>query len=131
KVGVGVLRKSAYKGKLVAEGWLEVAKLKRVAKQVFNALMRGEPVELSTGLFTDNHPAPRGATYNGRQYTHVARNYRPDHLAILTDGRTGACSLKDGCGALVNENSEHSCSCHGTCNDCKKGKRMALDENAR
>jgi hypothetical protein len=31
----------------------------------------------------------------------VARNYRPDHLAVLPDQR-GACSLTDGCGVMVN-----------------------------
>lgn len=103
KVGVGQLKSSGYKDKLISEGWFDVAKLKRVDIRVFNSLNKGEQVELSTGLFTDNYPAPAGATYNGRSYTHIARNYRPDHLAVLTDGRTGACSLRDGCGVLVNE----------------------------
>jgi hypothetical protein len=52
-------------------------------------------------LFTDNETAPPGASHLGRPYNFVARNYRPDHLAILPDQR-GACSIEDGCGLNTN-----------------------------
>jgi hypothetical protein len=69
-------------------------------------LQRGEPVELSTGLFTDNQPAaPGSVNANGKGYDAVASNYRPDHLAILPHGQKGACSLADGCG-VFNANPE-------------------------
>lgn len=67
---------------------------------MLDALEAGRPMELSTGLFTQNEPAPAGATFNGRPYDYVARNYRPDHLAVLPD-QIGACSLADGCGVLA------------------------------
>lgn len=69
--------------------------------RILPRLRRGEPVELSTGLYTDDEPAEPGAVHNGTAYTHVARRHRPDHVAVLPD-ETGACSLKDGCGVLVN-----------------------------
>lgn len=73
--------------------------------RILPRLRRGEPVELSTGLYTDDEPAEPGAVHNGTAYTHVARRHRPDHVAVLPD-ETGACSLKDGCGVLVNVGAE-------------------------
>lgn len=99
---IGVVRNACIKHpKLVAEGWFDAEKTKEVDPRVYNALTKGQRIELSTGLHTDNEPANNGAQWNGRAYTHVARNYRPDHLAILPD-QQGACSLNDGCGVLVN-----------------------------
>lgn len=98
---VGVVLKSRINtnGKLIAEGWFDVKKTKKVDERVYNALAKGEKIELSTGLFTENVPVT-GATFNGKPYTHEAINYRPDHLAVLPD-QTGACSIKDGCGVGV------------------------------
>lgn len=89
-------------GKLKAEGWFDLKAAARVDNRVLKALEAGNKIELSTGLFTQNDSAPQGAVYNGKPYTFIARNYRPDHLAILPD-QVGACSLQDGCGVLVNE----------------------------
>lgn len=86
-------------GSLAAEGWFDVEATRSKAPSVLTALKAGKPVELSTGLMTDNDPAPEGSEYNGRPYNYVARNYRADHLAILPDSK-GACSLDDGCGVL-------------------------------
>lgn len=94
-------------GRLVAEGWFDVERTKQVDLRVFNALVAGVRMEISTGLFTDNEPVEGSPVWNGptgtpKPYDFVARNYRPDHLAILPD-QVGACSLADGCGLLVNE----------------------------
>jgi hypothetical protein len=89
-----------HRGRLVAEGWFHVESLRRVAPQVLAALEAGSPIELSTGLRTVNEPAPEGSAFNGRPYTHVARDYKPDHLAILP-GQKGACSVEDGCGVFA------------------------------
>jgi len=103
RLGLGEVRTPAVRrkdGALVAEGWFDEARVKKVAPSVHNALLRGEKIELSTGLFTDNAPVENGVCpRTGRQYTHLARNYRPDHVAILPD-QTGACSLNDGCGVF-------------------------------
>ena len=103
--GAGFLARSSANGKLRSEAWLDVAKVmtKPSGPEVLNKLRRGEPVEISTGLFTDN--TEQVGEHNGKRYTHVARNYRPDHLAILPDQR-GACSVDDGCGLMMNSNPE-------------------------
>lgn len=100
--GIGFVFKSNYQDKVVAEGWYDIETTQRVDNRIIEKIEAGEPIELSTGLFTDNEPADEGATYNGKPYNFIARNYRPDHLAVLPD-QVGACSLKDGCGVLVNE----------------------------
>jgi len=88
-------------GRLGAEGWLDVAKLRSVAPALYSALAAGKAVDVSTGLAVDQHAASPGSRDNkGRAYTAIARNYRPDHLAILPD-RPGACSVYDGCGINV------------------------------
>jgi hypothetical protein len=80
-------------------------------------LLRGEPIELSTGLWTDNKPTRNGlCPKTGRAYTHTALNYRPDHIAILPDHK-GACSVVDGCGV-------HNSSSHQPC-QCKKCQRAS------
>ncbi len=93
-------------GALVGKGWFDVAEVKRKDTQLTSSsrlyprLVSGKPIEVSTGLYTDNVPARNGAHHNGRTYAFVARNYRPDHLAILPD-QQGACSVRDGCGVSV------------------------------
>lgn len=99
--GIGYVYRARSNGKLRAEGWFDVDRTEQVDRRVLENLRAGRPVELSTGLFTDNEPAENGASYKGKGYTHVARNYRPDHLAILPD-QEGACSVRDGCGVNVN-----------------------------
>lgn len=110
--GVGFVRQPFARNRLQAEGWIDVAKMRKIDNKlspqvrVLPRLERGIPVELSTGLFTDNIPKP--GNWNGRPYTHEARNYRPDHVAILPD-QVGACSIQDGCGVLVNKDSKNGC----------------------
>lgn len=99
-VGI-ILNAKIVDDKLVAEGWFDVDATKRVDERIYLSLAANWPIELSTGLFTTNEPAPEGATFNGKSYDFVARGYRPDHLAILPD-TIGACSLADGCGVLAN-----------------------------
>lgn len=88
-------------GKLKAEAWLEINRVKAVDDRVFNAVAKGEMMEVSTGLFTDNEAAD-GVWGKGKErYESIARNYRPDHLAILPDEK-GACSIADGAGLMRN-----------------------------
>lgn len=108
KYGVGFVfhSRTDSKGVLKGEGWLDVEATRRVDKGVLDSVQLGKPIELSTGLFVDDEPAPEGAIFNDhrgqRKYVGIARNYKPDHLAILPSGK-GACSLADGCGVLINE----------------------------
>jgi hypothetical protein len=104
--GVGFVFNTSLNDRLRAEGWFDVERTRQVDVRVLDRLERGEPLELSTGLYVDTEAAPQGAVWNTpggpRPYRAVARNYRPDHLAVLPDQR-GACAVDDGCGVLVNQ----------------------------
>jgi len=82
---------------LRAEAWLEVDRMKKVDERIAEAVEKNEMMELSTGLFTDNEDVE--GEWNGEPYIAIARNYRPDHLALLPD-LVGACSIEDGAGFL-------------------------------
>lgn len=86
-------------GKLKTECWIDEAKANEVDERVMEAIQNGQMMEVSTGLFTDNEYVE--GEWNGETYTAIARNYRPDHLAILPD-LVGACSIDDGGGLLRN-----------------------------
>lgn len=109
KQGIGFVFRSKMGEALGAEGWFDVDSTARIAPKILTKLQNNESIELSTGLFTDNFLAPPDSIFNSKtgkkSYKYIARNYRPDHLAILPD-QVGACSLKDGCGVLANQESE-------------------------
>lgn len=95
-------------GSLQALGWFDVERTKQISPSTYEKLEKGIPEELSTGLFTDHIPVKnkRDAVYKGKSYVAEAINYRPDHLAVLP-GKVGACSVKDGCGVgVLNESKE-------------------------
>jgi hypothetical protein len=107
--GMGFVRKSRFAdGKLRHEGWFDVERTARIdsglppSERILPRLRSGRPIEVSTGLYTDNEKAPEGSTWKGRGYDYVARNYRPDHIAVLSS-EVGACSVNDGCGIGVNQ----------------------------
>lgn len=129
--GIGIVRDSAWNGKLQHKGWFDEERVKKVNPLIYHNLIHRIPIETSTGLYTDNVEAPKGSSHNGRPYTWTARNYRPDHIAVLPD-QVGACSIGDGCGVLVNAQGlvvnqavtvaqwvENACECHGACGKCK------------
>lgn len=97
---VGIVMASAWKGKLSAEAWFEEERLKLVDNRILESIQKGKPMEISTGLFSDDENLE--GDWNGEHYVAVVRNIRPDHLAILPD-QVGACSLQDGAGLLRNE----------------------------
>lgn len=82
-----------------AEAWLEEARVYAVNNSsLTKAIQRGLRVEVSTGLIATF--VEKEGTWNGEEYKMVAKEYRPDHLAVLPD-QVGACSLKDGCGMFT------------------------------
>jgi hypothetical protein len=85
--------------KLKAEAYLDVEKLRNTSPVALAAVMNGEPLEVSIGVFTEEEQVP--GIWNNENYTSIARNHRPDHLALLPGG-TGACSWNDGCGIRAN-----------------------------
>lgn len=100
---IGVIMNTQWdekKNRLIAEAWLEPERVKEVDVRVANAIAKKEMLELSTGLFTDNEQ--NEGEFNGEHYVAIARNYRPDHLAVLPD-QIGACSIDDGAGFIRNE----------------------------
>ena len=104
---IGTIFNTKFKnGKLTAEAWLNVDRLGLVDKRILEAVQDKEMMEVSTGLFMDFESKP--GTFNGRQYDAVARNYTPDHLAILPDLK-GACSIEDGCGLVRNLQKVEEC----------------------
>lgn len=100
KVGVIMNAKFDGKGRLVAEAWLEEHRMKAVDMRVWDAVQNGKMLELSTGVFTENEEVE--GDFAGEHYIGIARNHRPDHLALLPD-MVGACSINDGAGFIRNE----------------------------
>lgn len=90
--------------------WINEELGKKLIPDVMAKIEKGEPVEVSTGLYTENEE--KEGTYNGKKYKAIAKNYVPDHLAILPTG-TGACSVADGAGLLQN-----AAKCGGKCGSC-------------
>ena len=101
--GMGTVFNAETNGKLVAEGWFDVEKTRIVNHHLLIKLQQNKPIELSTGLYTTNVAAPKGAVFNNVAYSAIATEHRPDHLAVLPTSE-GACSVKQGCGVNVNEN---------------------------
>ena len=88
------------KGKLKAEAWVEKARCNNLSAETLQALESGAQLEVSLGVYTDEDETT--GNWNNETYIAVARNHKPDHLALLP-GDVGACSIKDGCGIRVNK----------------------------
>ena len=90
-------------GKLKTEAWIDLDRVNALGGEVASTIARiqaGEIVEVSTGLFTDVDEV--SGTFNGKTYDAVWRGVVPDHLAFLSAGTIGACSVEAGCGTRVN-----------------------------
>jgi hypothetical protein len=86
------------------EAWLDTARLTKISPGTLSKIQSGKIIELSTGLFLDEDNIE--GMWNGEDYYSTARNYRPDHLALLP-AAVGACSIQDGCGLGVNEQEDN------------------------
>lgn len=90
--------------KLKAEVWLNEQKLIAVSPTALSYIQNGRQLDVSIGVFSDEDQTPGVyVNENGEeeQYIAVARNHRPDHLALLP-GESGACGWEDGCGIRAN-----------------------------
>ena len=88
-------------GKLKTEIWIDAEKaLKRYPEVLDLVQSKNARLEVSTALFMDEDR--ESGIWKGEIYEAIARNYRPDHLALLPYGR-GACSWEDGCGIRANQ----------------------------
>ncbi len=99
---------------LKSEAWLSENDLQQISPDVLSLLERNEIIEVSVGVFTEDEHLDTNGDWNGEEYSAIARNHRPDHLALLPGG-TGACSVEDGCGIRTNK---------------KKGGNNSMDNNA-
>jgi len=86
-------------GKLKGEVWADVEKLKQLSPLAYAYIMQQKPLDVSVGVFSDDEPT--SGEWGGENYVAIAKNYRPDHLALLPEA-TGACSWQDGCGIRAN-----------------------------
>ena len=101
---VGVMMNTKLDGnRLVSEAWIEKSRADAVDSRIMNAIDRKEMMELSTGVFVDAETKP--GVWGSESYVGIARNFRPDHLALLPD-QIGACSINDGAGFLRNSRHE-------------------------
>ncbi len=87
--------------KLKMEIWINNDRVESMSDEVQDAVRRlkdgDEVVEISTGLFVMSEEVE--GKFNGEDFSAIWRNIVPDHLAVLPEGITGACSVEDGCGA--------------------------------
>lgn len=96
KYGLGVVRNAKWDGsKLIAEAWFDEVKTSVIDNSIIANIEQQNKIELSTGLGVTVEKTT--GTFGDRTYTGIARNYKPDHLAILVSTK-GACSVEDGCG---------------------------------
>lgn len=85
---------------LKGEAWIDVAKLEALSASAFEKISNGEIMEVSVGVISEEEQT--SGEFEGENYIAIAKNYRPNHLALLPD-EIGACSIEDGCGLRVNQ----------------------------
>jgi len=90
-------------GRLKAEAWIEAHRADEIEPRIMEAVENQTMMELSTGVFVDKDYV--AGEYEGEAYEAIARNYRPDHLAVLPD-KKGACAIEDGAGFIRNRADE-------------------------
>lgn len=97
---VGFARNTSYPGKLRSEAWFDEQQTANRMPDIWNKIKKGEAVTLSTGLGADNEEAIANSRDRlGASYGAIARNFRPDHIAVLRI--KGACDIAQGCGFNV------------------------------
>lgn len=106
---VGRLYDSRFEdGRLKGDVWLDVARLSvfgESGEAIIRQIMDGTGCEVSTGYFRDVEDS--SGVYKGKPYVTIARNIRPDHLALLPEAE-GACNWDDGCGVPRTNKKESS-----------------------
>jgi len=127
--------------KLKTEAWIDIERVNTLGGEAATTLERiqnGDMVEISTGLFAAVE-ALQG-DYSGTAYEGVWRSVTPDHLAFLSEGTIGACSVEDGCGVprlntlrrVPVNNHDCGCGCEGegNCGD-RNMERSETDQLAK
>ncbi|MHC4123663.1 MAG: hypothetical protein ACYSSI_08840 [Planctomycetota bacterium] len=97
---VGRVYHTSLNGGLRAELWIDEQTCAEKSPETLQYINERRPIDVSVGVFSDEEETP--GQWNGEAYNAIARNHRPDHLALLP-GETGACSWGDGCGIRANQ----------------------------
>ena len=87
---------------LRADLYIDSARLQELDQTTHQDIINNKAIEISTGLFSQ--PIIANGEHEGEEYIGQMIDGQPDHLALLP-GLVGACSIKKGCGLLVNESS--------------------------
>ena len=85
--------------KLKAEAWINISQLENISPEAYEDIKENKALDVSIGVYSDEVDIQ--GEFNNEEYRAVARNLRPDHLALLP-GATGACSWDAGCGVRTN-----------------------------
>jgi hypothetical protein len=84
--------------KLCLEAWIDPIKATKVgADRVLAQMRAGKMVEVSVGVYVTIDDTT--GVFDGKPFKNTWAEIVPDHLAILSAGDTGACSIEMGCGA--------------------------------
>lgn len=83
--------------KLTTEAWVDVERCAEIAPDLLERIKAAQVIEISVGVFCETDDAETGE-YEGKRYAGSWRDIVPDHLALLVEGDTGACSVEAGCG---------------------------------
>jgi hypothetical protein len=100
-----IMHPSCENGKLKAEAWLDIEKVREKCPQILTHIEHGLPMEVSTGLL--NEIICENGTWHGEPFIGKIAYIRADHLAILPKEQ-GACSISDGAGLLCNAQNDES-----------------------
>jgi hypothetical protein len=82
-------------GKLKGELWVDEERLNSIDPSISTRIKANQVMEVSTGMFMDLEEGE--GEFQGRKYSAIASNIRPDHIAILPRS-VGAFSVGDGAG---------------------------------
>lgn len=89
-------------GKLKVNAYLDLSAIAETSSEpvlaMWERLLDGEVVEVSVGAIV--YAEDVKGTYKGKQYRGKWSVVIPDHLAFLSSGTVGACSVADGCGTF-------------------------------
>ena len=79
--------------KLKAEVWIDEEKLRTEHPEVLAHINNGIPLDVSVGVFSEEENTQ--GDWNGETYNAVARNLRPDHLALFLEGLVHVLGMMD------------------------------------
>lgn len=132
--GMGIIFNTRLDGKkLKCEAWLDHSRIEEAGGEMLETLERirnNEVVEVSVGAWID--VLQRAGSFNGKAYQGVWSGVAPDHLAFLSKGTEGACSVKDGCGVprLFSVNAAKIGAATSCCKGCDEGVGCSAEPSA-